>query len=217
MVHGKYLCSSWQAFVQQLMSNLSHGYYYYHYYMLPEKRRIKLPQIDKIICTLFETDKSKDKRYHQRKAGKANYFYLRYDLMVAILRSEGTETDEKRLEQQFKDIRKEPLEIRLMGGEVVLKLHKSVAKGLTIHFTKDCYRELKAKFMELLEKRQIEQVKYWFNALNGIPAYSGINDHKRMLLKDILKTARKHRIALKRADFRLFPKRKVYKVFENED
>jgi hypothetical protein len=215
MSQGKYLCTSWQAFIQQLISNLSHGYYYFHYYELSEKRRPKLLQIDELMISRFEADKSKDRRYHHRKAGKVNYLYLRYELMIAILRSEGEETDEKRLEQRFQDIRKEPLEIRLHGGEIILKLHKTVDKGLTIHFTKDCYRNLKTKFMELLEKRQIEQLKYWFNALNGIPAYAGINEHKRMLLTHIVKSAKKHGIALKRSDFRLNTRRKIYKVFED--
>jgi hypothetical protein len=71
--------------------------------------------------------------------------------------------------------------------------------------------------MEFLEKRQIEQVKYWFNALNGIPSYAGINEHKRMLLRDILKLAKKHGIALKRSDFRLNTRRKIYKVFDNTE
>jgi hypothetical protein len=216
MNQGKYLCSSWQALIQQLAHNLTHGYNYYHYYKLDEKRRDKLYRIDSLMVSRFETDKSKDKRYHHRKAGKANYFYLRYDLMVVILRSEGVETDEKRLEQKFKDIKKEPIEINI-GDEIVLKLHFTATEGFTIHFTRTCYRELKYKFAELLEKRQVEQVKYWFNALNGMPAYAGIIEHKRKLLDYILKTAKKHGISLKRTDFRLIMRRKVYKVFEEND
>ncbi len=120
---------------QVCVSNLSHGYYYFHYYELPEKLRNKLSHIDNLMINRFETDKSKDRRYHHRKAGKANYIYLRYELMIAILRSEGEEMDEKRLEQRFQDIRKEPLEVRINGGEIVLKLHKTANKGMTVHFT----------------------------------------------------------------------------------
>jgi hypothetical protein len=214
MNQGKYLCSSWQGFIQQLAHNLTHGYSYYHYYKLDEKRRNKLYQIDTLMISRFETDKSKDKRYHHRKAGKANYFYLRYDLQIVIQRSEGEETDEKRLEQKFKDIRKEPIEISI-GDEITLKLHFTANEGFTVHFTKACYRNLKIKFAE---QRQTNQVKYWFNALNGIPAYSGIIEHKRRLLDYIIKTARKHGISLTRSDFRLTTRRKIYKVFEdNED
>ncbi|MDR2884954.1 MAG: hypothetical protein LBV09_07580, partial [Deferribacteraceae bacterium] len=108
MNHGKYLCTSWQAFIQQIAHNMARGYYYYHHYELPEKRRHKLLQIDEFMINRFETDKSKDRRYHHRKANKANYFYMRYELMIAILRSDGEETDEKRLEQKFKDVRKDP-------------------------------------------------------------------------------------------------------------
>jgi hypothetical protein len=136
--------------------------------------------------------------------------------MIVILRSDGVEMDEKRLEQKFKDIRKEPIEI-CIGDEIVLKLHFTATEGFTIHFTRACYRSLKANFSELLEKRQVEQVKYWFNALNGIPAYAGIIEHKRKLLDYILKTAKKHGINLKRTDFRLTMRRKIYKVFEEND
>ena len=214
MSHG-YLCYSWQAFVQQIVHNLSHGYFYYNYYTLPEKRRKRLPHIDNVIQTLFDTDKPRGCRYHHKKAGKANYLYLRYDLQIVILRSDGEEVCSERLEQKFQDIRTTPLAMYV--GELRLKLHRKTDGRITVCFTKDCYHELKGKFLDMLEKREIERIKYWFNALNGVPSYAGVIEHKRLLLAMILKNAKRHGIPIKRSDFRLTTRLKKYTVFEKTE
>jgi hypothetical protein len=215
MNYGYYLCTCWQAFIQQIVHNVSHGYYYYHYHTLTETRRDRLPQIDEQIETRFETDRSKDERYRSKKRGEPNYFYLRHELKLIIMRTDG---DEWGSEQPFNDIRKTPLEIRIEGdGGLALKLHRKAVSGISVCLSKACFRDKKYELLELLEHRQLGRLKYMFNALNGVPAYSGVVEHKKLLLQEILNAAKKHGIRLKREDFRLKTKLERYKVFINDE
>ncbi len=217
MNYGYYLCTCWQAFIQQIVHNVSHGYFYYHYHTLTENRRPKLPTIDEQIETRFETDRSKDQRYRAKKRGDPSYFYLRHELKLIIMRTDGDEWRAARRDQIFYDIRQTPLEVRIEGeGGLVLKLHRKAANGISVCLTKACYRDKKAEMLELLEHRQIDLLKYVFNALNGVPAYSGVVEHKKLLLQEILNAAKKHRIWLRREDFRLRTKLDRYKVFIND-
>jgi hypothetical protein len=113
---GNYKCRSWQTFVQQVINLAYSGYYYYNFYILPESRQKSLSTIDVKLVTDYETNMSKDRRYHHKKAGWANYAYLRYEGMIAVLKTDGKgasadnedEPDEgKRIE--YKDFRKESL------------------------------------------------------------------------------------------------------------
>ena len=210
MEDNNYLTTSWQGFVQEIIHNASVGYYYYNYYELAENRRQNLPKIDRTIIERFDASKSKDRRYHHKKAGLANYKFLRYGLRFIILKTDGKETDEN---AQFQDIRTDPLILRV-GPHLELKLHKKAIKGVTVHLTKACYRNIKYEMLEMLEHQQTNNVIYKFNALNGIPAYAGVIEHKKKLLKELLKAAKKHNIALKREYFRLNTKLKKVKAFE---
>jgi hypothetical protein len=156
----------------------------------------------------FDTSKSKDKRYHDKQAGLANYKYLRHELKFMIMRTEGKACDET----QFRYIGRDPLILRI-GFELELKVFRKADKGVTVRLSNDCYRNIKYEMLELLEHRQLEKLKYKFNALNGIPAYAGMIEHKRQLLKELVKTAKKQGIALKRSDFRLNTKLMRVKVF----
>ncbi|GAB1536727.1 hypothetical protein ADMFC3_23580 [Geovibrio sp. ADMFC3] len=217
MNYGYYLCTCWQAFIQQIVHNVSHGYYYYHYHTLTENRRPKLPEIDKKIETRFATDRAKDKRYRAKKNGECNYFYLRYGLQLIIMRTDGNERHAARQEQRFDDIREVPLEIRIEGdGNLVLKLHRKAVNGISVCLSKACYRDKKVELLELVEHRRTMQVIYLFNMLNGIPAYSGVTEHKKLLLKEVLNAAKKHGVKLSKDDFRLKTKLVKYKVFVNE-
>jgi hypothetical protein len=208
MEDNGYLTTSWQAFVQQIIHNASHGYHYYNYYTLAENRHKNLPSIDQTIITRFDSNKSKDKRYHAKKAGLANYKYLRHELMFIIMRTEGKTCDET----QFKHIGRDALILRI-GSELELKLYRKADKGVTVRLSNDCYRKIKYEMLELLEHRHIEKLKYKFNALNGIPAYAGMIEHKRQLLKELLKSAKKQQIPLKRSDFKLNTKLTRVKIF----
>ena len=168
-----------------------------------------MPKIDRTIIDRFDTSKSKDRRYYHKKAGQANYIFLRHELMFIILKTDGREIDDTR----FKDIRRDPLILRI-GSELELKLHRKAGdKGVTVHLSDGCYKNIKYEMLVMLEHRQKNNVIYKFNALNGIPAYSGMYEHKRQLLNELLKTAKKHNIKLKRDEFRLITKLKKVKVF----
>jgi hypothetical protein len=101
-------------------------------------------------------------------------------------------------------------------GGLVLKLHRKAVKGVSVCLTKACYRDKKAELLELLEHREIDRLKYMYNALNGVPAYSGVVEHKKLLLQEILNAAKRHGIWLRREDFRVRTKLDRYKVFVND-
>ena len=216
MNYGYYLCTCWQAFIQQIVHNVSHGYYYYHYHTLTENRRDKLPQIDKQIETRFATDRAKDQRYRAKKRGECNYFYLRHELKLIIMRTDGNEWSSELRSHPFDDIRQKPLEIRIEGdGNLVLKLHRKAVSGISVCLSKSCFRDKKYELLNLLEHRQISKMMYAFNKLNGVPAYSGVVEHKKLLMKELINAAKKHGIKLRREDFRLKTKLERYKVFVN--
>lgn len=214
MEKGKYLCQKWQGFIQQIINNVTKGYYFYHYHVLPEKRHGKLPEIDQKIISRFNAAKSKDKRYHHKKSGLANYFYLRYDGKIIIMRSSGVEPCEELQRHEFFDIRKVPLEIRpVTGGELVLKIGRKANKGFTVYIERQCYKDIKYSIAQILDRKQKEFVKARFDRLNNLPAYAGIIKQKEALLRFILKQAKRHGLKLKRRDFRFVTTLHKYKVF----
>lgn len=213
-----HLCESWQVFLQRIMDFVSTGHYYHHAHVQPEKRRGKLANIDKKIIERFETTISKDQRYRRKKKNLVNYVYLRWELTLIILKTDGEDSCEERSTQKFHHIRDTPLEITI-GSELQLKLTKEEMtkakdkqkrkQGYTYYLTKQCYRNIKAALLEDVEHRRKDAVIYRFNALNNIPAYAGIIKHKKLLKKVVLNAGKKH--GMKFEDSDLVVSTKLYK------
>ena len=137
------------------------------------------------------------------------------------MKTEGKETLPERLIAPFSDIRVRSLEVcpnyalqrDNVESELTVKVARKAAGGFTVYLSNNCFRDIIRNMLEMVENKQSGKLTSAFNMLNGIPAYSGIIKHKRKILKEILESAKKHKLHLKRADFKLITKLEKYKVF----
>jgi predicted DNA binding CopG/RHH family protein len=221
---GNYKCRTWQSFVQQAINFAMNGYYFYHFYTLDKKKREKsFPKIDAIIVEAYGTNMSKDRRYYNKKAGKANYAYLRYEGMIAVLKTIGTTAPADKEDdpditkrKQYNDFRKTALVFQpTQEGKLVLKIGQ-VDNQITLRLTDNCFERIKKECSEHLMKFQIKQLLYTFKALNNIPPYMGVYRQKLSLKRYLLIKARKHGIALKPKDLPVSSKLIRRKVYDND-
>jgi hypothetical protein len=209
----KYLCQSWQGFLQQLIINANLGYHWYFSYQLKARKHERWHRTDKKLVDLYEADRSKDKRYHYKKAGKTNFTYLRFDRIFIMQATNAIEDYKHGYDLKTRPFTYSPTP----DGILELKVSPNSDGKFTLWLSRDCYRNIKATIYEYLARRQPEKAIYTFNALNGVPCYSGINEQKAQMLREILKEARRHNLKLKRDDFRINTYLKINKVFNEDD
>ena len=146
---GNYKCRSWQTFVQQVINLSSNGYFYYNFYILPESRQNSFSKIDEKLVTDYETNMSKDRKYHRKKAGWANYAYLRHEGMIVVLKTKGKgasvdredDPDEEK-PTKYKDFRKESLVFHPKNGKLSLKVGLKDGQ-FTLYLSKTSYQRIK--------------------------------------------------------------------------
>lgn len=205
-------CSTWQGLIQQLVYQVSRGYRYYHVTYYPECKQDKWPAIDTKLMKKYPP-LSKDQRYRRKMAGDANFYILRWQQCAVILMSSGKHGE---LGDSFNDIQEKPIAIRVSSIMELIIHQGATGKGVTVHFSRECYRGLKAILWEAAHTGRKKLVIDEFNKLNGIPAWSGISEQKNQLLAYALVQAKAHKIVTTRADFRFVTKRTIHKVFPDE-
>lgn len=209
-IMGNYLCISWQGFIQQVVYQISRGYYWYCLVAYPETKQDRWPRIDKKLIEKYSADLSKDQRYRRKAKGVANFMFLRWGHFAVILHTQGIGQVSDR--DHFDDIRKKPLEVRLNLG---YRIHFG-SNGVTVHFDRESYQGVKEILADAVRLHNPRLLKLEFDRLNGIPCWSGVVEQKRQLLAFALRAARKNGLVVKREEFRFNTRRKVYKVFEGE-
>lgn len=210
----KYLCDSWQGFIQQIVTLVGHGYAHYCLTMYPEKKRQKWSEIDRKLITRYEADLGKDQRYRRQQKGLANCMFLRWDNCALLLRSPGECSHNDA--DTFVDIAEKPLVIQV-GETLRLKIVPVGSRGhCTVYIDKAVLRDLKAELMDHCRHRRRDVILKRFQALNGIPAYSGVTQQKAGLVTDVINVSKRHGLKLGRKDLFIKTGRKIYKVFENE-
>jgi hypothetical protein len=207
----KYLCNTWQGFLQQVVTLVGHGYHNYCLTVYPDSKQDRWLKIDDKLIKKYEADLGKDARYRRQKKGLGNYIFLRRESMAVIFRSTG---DYVQRNDTFVDIAESPLIIQV-GDTLRLKIVPIGSRGhCTVYIEKQVLRDFKAELFDHCRHRRVDILISRFQALNGIPAYSGITQQKSVLLSEILKEAKKHGLQLKRSDFPIQTRRKIYTVFE---
>lgn len=208
---GKHVCTSWQGFLQQLITLISHGYRYYCKTEYPKNKQDKWETIDSKLIAKYEADMSKDQRYRNQMKGQANHMFIRWENYSLLLRTVG---DVKETDDRFIDILDKPLLLDI-GSTLKIKIVPVGSKGhVTAYLDKAVYREIKAELLDHAMHKRVDILKGRFSALEGIPAYSGIVQQKAALLTDIILEGRRHGLKLLRKDFQFRTGRKIYKVFE---
>jgi hypothetical protein len=210
-IMGKHICTSWQGFLQQLITLISHGYRYYCKIEYPMQKQDKWYAIDTKLIAKYDADISKDKRYRNQLKEQANYMFIRWENYALVLRSAGVfmESDDR-----FVDIKEKPLVLDV-GATLRLKIVPVGSKGhVTAYIEKSVYREIKAELLDHCRHKRVDVLKGRFSALNGIPAYSGIVQQKAALLTEVVIEGRRHGLKLLRKDFIFRTGRKIVKVFD---
>lgn len=206
----KHVCTSWQGFLQQLITLIGHGYCFYCKTEYPIKKQDKWDAIDAKLITKYNANIGKDKRYRNQQKGIANYMYLRWGKLALLLRSVGEymETDDR-----FADIHEKALVLEV-GDTMKIKIVPEGSKGrVTAYMDKQVFRDIKAELMDHCQHRRPDILKARFSALNGLPAYSGITQQKAGLVSDVIREGKRHGLALQRKDFLIRTARKIVHVF----
>ena len=86
----RYLCIDWQGFIQQLVYQVSRGYWFYHYVKYPVAKEDRWRKIDEKLQKKYSTDRSKYVRARRKQKGLANFVFLRWRDHAVILHTMGT-------------------------------------------------------------------------------------------------------------------------------
>ncbi|GEM_PF-1470947 len=164
----------WTEYIKQILNFAGHGYEYYCPVNIPTNKRDKAIQVDNKILEKYPSCKwNKDQRYKAKKANKANYAYIRWDLYGIILHTLGQEL-ECNDPDRFYHLREKPYVIPV-GEWLEIKISKArTGKKYTAYMSKASYRNIKALLCEYIEHRQWDAFIKHYYRLENLPAFSGI-------------------------------------------
>lgn len=163
----------WQTFVMRIVRFASHGYHWYARVDIPESKKSSASRVDAKICSKYpEVELGKDKRYQAKKAGKANYAYLRWDRWGILLRSRGEKSErDDDIWHEFKQV---PYVFSVGEFFLELKIGPGGRSKYTCYLTKSSYRALKTLMREYFEDQRFDQLVKQYQALAELPAFSGL-------------------------------------------
>ncbi|OQB55644.1 MAG: hypothetical protein BWX99_01158 [Deltaproteobacteria bacterium ADurb.Bin151] len=177
----------WKDFVKLVLNHAGHGYVEYSSFVIPVKKIAKVESIDRKIQDKYpEAGQNKDQRYRSKRAGKANFAYLRWQNVGLVLCTEG-EVKERPDADKFVRLDAEPL-IFAVGSMIEIKIARARAgRNYTAFLSKKSYREIKAVVRDNIRHRRPAVAEEYWNRLRGLPAFSGILEQTRELTKWIRK------------------------------
>ena len=200
------------AFIELLRHRISWGYVYY--YAFEQKK----PEKDKEIKKYYKADLKKYQRAYRKKVlNLRNYFYMRLGRQGIILATEGQhDASLEYIEQFFKDIRKEPLTLKI-SDITELKVYAQPRKNkrtykVLILLSRETIKIIKTNLLQVLkqnanpakkqEKAAKEAIKKsWL--VNGYPSFTGLLEQKKELKKWYIKESRIRGINIKQEDLKL--------------
>jgi len=207
-----YLVTSWKAMLQMIVNLCGKGYYYYHLTELPINKQNKWGKIDSKIIQKYQTDKSKWQRQRQKRNGIANFYYLRWEHIFVVLRTEGTIFASIMYDDKFSDIRKSPISLKITSL-TTFKIQFFKQKKITVYLSGDTYKGLKDNLYDVAKTKNISKIKQAFNQLNGYPAYQGILEQKNQLATFLILQSKKHNCRLKRNELRFHTQKRTLKNY----
>ena len=200
------------TFVELLRHRVSYGYIYY--YIFPQKK----PQKNNEIAKYYKSHLKKYQRTYRRHVlGLRNYFYMYFQGTGIVLATEGQPDPElKHIESFLKDIRKEPLKLRI-SDITELIIHAQPRKSrkvlkINVYLSKETLQIIKANLLQVLKqyanppKKAQKQAKNavkraWL--INGYPSFNGLLEQKKQLKRWYIREARIRGINLDWKDLKL--------------
>ena len=200
------------VFIELLRHRVSRGYVYYYKF---EQRK---PEKDKEISQYYKSNLKKYQRVYRRHTkGLRNYFYMRWNSTGIVLATEGKADPElKHIESFLKDIRKEPLKLRISDiTELIIHAQERKNKKtlkVNIYLSKETIQIIKANLLQALKlhanppKKAQKQAKSavkraWL--VNGYPSFSGLLQQKKDLKRWYLREARIRGINIPQSELKL--------------
>lgn len=164
----------WTEYVRQILNHAGHGYECYCPIEIPEKKRDRLDQIDRKILGKYPMcEWDKDRRYRAKKAGMANFVYIRWNLSGILMHTPGKLVEIEDPDRFF-SLRERPYVFQV-GSWVSIKIGPArKGKKFTAYLTKQSYRSIKALLRENIEKRRFDEFRKYYERLEDLPAFSGI-------------------------------------------
>ncbi len=158
-VGGRFVATSVEGFIQQLVSYITRGYRYYVAGEIPTRKCAE--EVDLKLIKRYGIDAKKWTRARRKAQGLANLRYLRHDQFFVILATEGRHSFLFEERNVIRDIRETPVTIagysvslrpggRRRDGTPDPKLRAHVRIGTAR------YRELKSYFVELARHRRAD-------------------------------------------------------------
>jgi len=181
--------------------------------VFPERKKSKWESIDQKLIERYKADLSKFQRARKKKKGIMNFLYIRWSMHSVILHSKGILDPEIEIQDPFKDIRKDPLEIKI-SEDISMSIYKTDQKGFSVKLSKETYKGFKAVIWDSARTQNKDILLKEWAKLNGIPSWKGVIEQKKRLAKYALKQGRKHQIKVSHKDFRINTYRKVYKIWD---
>jgi len=213
MAQYRYICRSWQGFVQQVVTYLSNAYWHYCIVRIPDEKIKRVTAIDAKLLSLYNCYMSKDQRYRRKQKGFANYHYIRWNNLALIVHTEGSIPDTIKGTDRFKGARVEHLIIPVSNNLSLKAVHSQ--QGWTVCMDRNTYRDIKYELYELIRSSSSQyEVIRRYRKLNGIPAWRGVIEQRKHLQRYVIAQLQKQKnIRMRNLDLLNNTKRRQYPVF----
>lgn len=213
------ICVSWQGLLQMLVYLTSRGYYFYCPILLSMNKQEKWEKTDAKLMQKYQVSRSKFQRCRRKEQGFANFYYLRWQHIGFILHSQGIIGNDICYDDTFIDIRRQALQLSISENTALcVYIGRAVGNKLSVssRMSPAMFKGAKAVLSTIVKSKNIRQICYEFNKLNGIPAYAGIIEQKRALAAYVVKQAQRHQLPLKASQLRIYTHLHRYKVFTKD-
>ncbi len=184
----KYLVNHWKNYIYIILLNVSKGYWYYNQFEYPIKKKEKWLKIDEKIINKYKINISKDQRYRNKKKGKANYLFYRYENQAILLRTEGErilEDDEPWSKLQGSN----SIKIKVNNTEFEIK---NINEKFSVKLSKNTFREIKAEIKLKLEKKLVNQGIFIIEKIGNLPNYAFLKNQKEEIVKFFIQQYKIH-------------------------
>jgi hypothetical protein len=173
-------------FFQRIADRARDGYFFY---LSGSCSPARYPLLAQKFRRLYETNLSKDRRYRDRKKGKAVYSMLAYQLKSdqgsniswILMRTEGEESLVSDKTESWKDIR-----IDRYVGFNRYELHRHTRKDMSKpswswKFKKELYKEIRETIINLIRSKSDKRLQEMIVAINAAPKFAPIRTQIKQL------------------------------------
>ena len=211
----KYLCSSWEGLIQEIVLLAGKGYYNYHIVKPNIKKLDRWPHIDNKLIKKYQTTLTKSQRNTRKKKKQATFRYLRWENIAVIMHTSGNIADTITYDDKFFDIRRKPIKI-IISELIEVSIYRESKKSFSLKLTDDSFENIKTLLSNAVSSGYKKNIISSFKLVNAIPPYKGIIRQKRKLVKFIAYSVKLHKLVFSTEILPFKDKRSSITVFEQD-